>query len=430
MDDAIYWTEQFCKTHFNYTVTIPIASQIETKYLAYKNLLATVNAPDEVINNLLTYLRAYPSTETTTIRIGMLGSPRSINPIFPSSWPDPSGYEILDILYPSPILIHPLTGKITPWIVKEWQFSNYTEQTSPTPKTKITLRLRKDIGLVSPATGTFLRFYNATDLEFSIWYLYAFSDSWIWNAVRDIRYTKIIDEYTLELYLDKYAGIQFLYSFAELNPLPKSETIQALSNAPLTPLIGRKTVSFDWFGGELQFTTDKIIQVVEAFADNKPIQEGINFTIRGGTDVYCHNIFVPMDISGMELPLNITISYYYPISPPYGYYLGSEAGLNWEEVTFTIGSHYPTAIYADFITLNKNKYFFLEIPPLGDMNFDFIIDIYDLIIVAAAFGSKGNGAPESGWNPTADVEFQECIVDIYDLIRIAVEFGTIWNTDP
>jgi hypothetical protein len=55
----------------------------------------------------------------------------------------------------------------------------------------------------------------------------------------------------------------------------------------------------------------------------------------------------------------------------------------------------------------------------GDINGDGIVDIYDAIQLAGAFGSEP-GDPD--WNPNADINGDE-IVDIYDAIILAIHFG-------
>lgn len=55
----------------------------------------------------------------------------------------------------------------------------------------------------------------------------------------------------------------------------------------------------------------------------------------------------------------------------------------------------------------------------GDINGDFTIDIYDVVIVARAFGSKP-GNPD--WKPNADL-VEDNIIDIYDVVIVAQNFG-------
>jgi len=55
----------------------------------------------------------------------------------------------------------------------------------------------------------------------------------------------------------------------------------------------------------------------------------------------------------------------------------------------------------------------------GDINADGIIDIFDITIVALAFGSKPG---DSNWNPVADIN-NDGIVDIFDIVVVALHFG-------
>jgi hypothetical protein len=56
---------------------------------------------------------------------------------------------------------------------------------------------------------------------------------------------------------------------------------------------------------------------------------------------------------------------------------------------------------------------------LGDINGDGIVDVYDAILLAAAFNS-GRGDPN--WNPHADLN-NDRVVDFYDAIILANNFG-------
>ena len=61
-------------------------------------------------------------------------------------------------------------------------------------------------------------------------------------------------------------------------------------------------------------------------------------------------------------------------------------------------------------------------PILGDINRDGIVDIYDVVIAALAFGSYP-GHPR--WNPQADLKNDD-LIDIVDLVIIGVNFGKTW----
>jgi len=57
----------------------------------------------------------------------------------------------------------------------------------------------------------------------------------------------------------------------------------------------------------------------------------------------------------------------------------------------------------------------------GDLNGDFKVDLYDLVLASSAYGSK-EGDPN--WNPLADLAPRYGIIDIYDLVTFAYYYGT------
>jgi hypothetical protein len=65
---------------------------------------------------------------------------------------------------------------------------------------------------------------------------------------------------------------------------------------------------------------------------------------------------------------------------------------------------------------------FFEIAILGDINCDGIIDIIDILEVAAAFGTKPG---HLNWNTLADLN-QDGNIDIFDLVMIGIHFGEKW----
>ena len=58
--------------------------------------------------------------------------------------------------------------------------------------------------------------------------------------------------------------------------------------------------------------------------------------------------------------------------------------------------------------------------PSPDVNDDKIVDIYDIVMIAKAFGSKP-GYPN--WNPITDL-VQDGVIDIFDVVTVSSNFGT------
>ena len=57
--------------------------------------------------------------------------------------------------------------------------------------------------------------------------------------------------------------------------------------------------------------------------------------------------------------------------------------------------------------------------PSPDLNDDGIVDIYDVVLAALAFGSRPG---DENWNPYADL-IRDGIIDIFDIVTIAVNYG-------
>jgi len=74
-----------------------------------------------------------------------------------------------------------------------------------------------------------------------------------------------------------------------------------------------------------------------------------------------------------------------------------------------------TSIY-QYSTATNHLTFKIQVP---DLNNDGTVDIYDLIIVASAYGTSEG---DQDWNPAADINGDKT-VDIYDLILVASCFG-------
>lgn len=58
-------------------------------------------------------------------------------------------------------------------------------------------------------------------------------------------------------------------------------------------------------------------------------------------------------------------------------------------------------------------------PPLGDINGDGVVDIYDIVLATVAYGSK-LGDPH--WNPRADIAPPWGVINIYDIVTIASNY--------
>jgi ABC-type transport system substrate-binding protein len=82
---------------------------------------------------------------------------------------------------------------------------------------------------------------------------------------------------------------------------------------------------------------------------------------------------------------------------------------------------------SNYILLRANRNYFMPWHLRGDVNFDKIVDIFDLVMVALAFGSTPG---DPNYNQHVDICARYDIIDIFDLVLVALEFGQEWLPDP
>ena len=68
---------------------------------------------------------------------------------------------------------------------------------------------------------------------------------------------------------------------------------------------------------------------------------------------------------------------------------------------------------------STDGYCYFENTLVGDVNGDGVVDIYDVVMVAVAFGSKPG---DPNWNQAADLN-DDAMVDIYDVVTVSSYFG-------
>lgn len=428
--------KDFCRLHEQYCINIPLWSY--SSYWAWrKPLVGIVNMDGYGIENAYTFLNAY-RVGGGPIRMGTISGPTRLNILY-SQWY--FEYAFLDRVYTGAISVQPYNLAIDqPWVIQDWEVGTYIDPQDGKVKSVVTYYIRKDVGIARPVTGDFVRYWDAEDFEFTVWYNYAFDDSWQWGSFMDVLYTKIVDVNgdgwkEFQVYFDDQS---YWFYNAPIYPfLVKDELIGLLCTTTTETWAQTGTTSY--------MLANNVVQVVSASVDATPLVEGVDYIIKAGYALYSHIEFYPLrDLTG-----TISITYWYadPAVPATGYYL---AGLPWQTTMYSLGTHYPVSMttdppgIGDTISLAKNPHFFLETPLLGEIDWAwkwvgttkprsgyYKIEIYDVVRATGAYCTRGDGVFNPKYFPGADIDSSAlCHIAIFDLVTITGKYAMTFGTPP
>jgi ABC-type transport system substrate-binding protein len=443
---AVYYTESIatCKVaakaaaHLgwaDYVFNIPLWSY--DSYVAWRTTMpGVINEFGYGYDNMYQFLNAY-KPGGVPIRMGTISAPKSLNPLYATWYYD---YAVLDRVYNALLTVNPYDlGIDQPGAAQDWEVGTWVDPDpgpeEPAEKNKVTYYLRKDVGVISP-TGTFMRNLNAYDLEFSCWYTYCFDDGWNWADYQDVHHTNVVDDYTIEFYFDDAS--YWFYTAPQYPEFPKTELIDTLCTTTSTTFTVAGNVTAD--------TNYWILDpVVDVISDDIPV----DYKIVAGYETNTHT-----GISFDAVPADgtYTITYYTPDLDPHGYYL---AGLDWTETWYSYGPFYPISItpgVGGYVSFNKNPYYWMETPPLGETDWRWIwetpggipgpsnpgrdgghfkIEIYDVVKATASYCHYGSGPYDSKYFPGGDLDASDIgHVGIYDVVSITGKYAMEWGAPP
>jgi hypothetical protein len=405
-----------------------------SSYWAYaKTLVGVVNENGYGIENPYTFMNAY-RVGGGPIRMATISGPDRLN-ILHSQWY--FEYAVLDRVYTGGMSVQPYDLAVDqPWVIQDWETGTWDD--AGTSKSMVTYYIRKDVGIVEPVTGDLVRFFDAHDFEFTVWYNYAFTDSWQFASFMDVRYTKIVDVngdgwMEFQVYFDDNS--YWFYSAPTYPLLTKTELLDQLCATTTDAWAQVGTAQYD--------LTNNVVQVVSATLDGAPLVEGVDYLIRAGYDMTAHNGFVPLrDLTGA-----ISITYWYADLPSTGFYL---AGLPWQDTMYALGHHYPVSMttdppgIGDTVVLAKNTFFFMETPLLGEIDWAwkwqgsvkprsgfYKIEIFDVVRATGAYCTRGDGVFNPKFFPGADLDQTDlCHIGIFDLVSITGKYGKTFGAPP
>lgn len=405
-----------------------------------KELVGAVSHRTSGLDNRYTYLNAFRAgNPSALIKAGVPQVPEQLNVLY-SMW----SYDwlLLDAVYPTLLSEMPYSiGVDQPWVAQDWELGTWDDHGMT--KTMATFWIRKDVGCAEPVTGNLVDYFTAEDLEFSIWYNYAFDDSWSYYNTMDINHIRIINDYQVEVYFDDY-NIWQLHSVGEMSLLgPANILLNKLCE------VTSATFAAPPVGGEFQFggtlPVDGVVQVINATANGNPITEDADFYIRGGYDAFSHNVFVNQAVPEGA---NVTIFYYKArTNGADGFYLGGNLGYDWTDTMYSYGMYYPISINpiaGGKAELQRNPHFFMETPRLGEIDWrwnwegtvkprsgSYKLSILDVVLSAQAYSTRGDGVYDPHFLPAADLDENDlCHIGILDLITITASYGASFGKPP
>jgi hypothetical protein len=327
-----------------------------------------------------------------------------------------------------------------PWVIQDWQTGTWND--AGTTKSMVTYYIRKDVSIVTPVTGCTVRPFDAHDFEFTVWYNYAFTDSWQFGSFMDVKFTNITDVNgdgwsELQVYFDDNS--YWFYSAPTYPLLPKQELLGLLCD----------TTTESWYyngptnGSDSYLLANSVVQVVSCTLNSATLTEGIDYEIRAGYDLASHIEFKPLyNFTG-----TVSITYWYADIPSTGFYL---AGLPWQSTMYALGHHYPVSMTSDppgigdTIVLAKNPCFFIDLPLLGEIDWAwkwqgttkprsgfYKIEIFDVVRATGAYCTRGDGIFNPKFFPGADIDQTDlCHIGIFDLVSITGKYGKGYGHPP
>ena len=131
------------------------------------------------------------------------------------------------------------------------------------------------------------------------------------------------------------------------------------------------------------------------------------------------------------------------------------AGLDWTQTWYNYGPFYPISItpgVGGSVSFNKNPYYWMPTPPLGETDWRWIwetpggipgpsnpgrdgghfkIEIYDVVKATASYCHFGSGPYDPKYFPGGDLDASDIgHVGIYDVVSITGKYATEWGAPP
>lgn len=420
-----------CKIALGYfteeCITIPLWSTVN--YFAWrKDLLGIVNEEGVGPINGWTFMNAY-KPDGSAIFVGHEKIPDRMNIIYSDL---PTDYLYLNRmnLYDG-IEVPPYDSSVDQsGFVKNWVVDSYIDPADGEEKTKNTRSYRSDSWFVKPVTGDQLENVNATHVYACIWYYYQLVSSWHCASVEGINYLNLSSDHrTLDLYWD---SLSYWNTYLAAIPIL---SFNLLRSGDISKYC-ETTVGYaqQWLN-----LPEDVYWVEEVTYDDDgtivTLQQGVDWEIYSRTG---HSSRADVKLLNPDTYEHTVYVKYWAVDDPIGSWI-YPGNLLWQDGLEGCGMYYAIDFVYDYIndysslTLERNPFYYMETPPLGEIDFIrkgngcYKIDIFDVVIVSSAYPSQGTAVPDSNWFPGADLAPQGGLIDIFDVITVTGKYGLEWD---
>lgn len=401
-----YWTE-IC-------VGVPLWSDVS--YCAYSNkLLGIVNMQGYGPINPFTFMNAY-KIDGTPIRIGLISDPYAMNNVYYGWIYDYLCLDRMNLYGDLEVPPYNLAADQAGFI-KDWETTTYNNGVEDL--TLFSQTYRSDAYFCKPVTGDMGENVNATCYFFNAWYDYQVGDGWFSTKFKDLHHIDITSEYSSLVYFTTLGYFNTYYCKGPLRPMDTWGAQPALVTKVTESIVDPPTP------GPIVLS-DLPTWFEYATFNGIPLSLGTDYNIVEG-DLYIYNALGAGTLD---------VKYWAP-GDARGYTPGNVA---WQTIFEGAGMYYCTAFTPGIggsITLKRNPFYYMETPPLGEVDFvrkssgAYKVDIYDLALAGGAFGSQGTGVPSSNWFAGADLAPNGGVIDIYDEVTVTgVNWDREWDPDP
>jgi outer membrane protein assembly factor BamB len=407
-------------------VSVPLWS--DASYCAWSTkLLGVVNMNGYGIMNPYTFLNAY-KTDGSSVRCGLVGDSIALNTLYSGWGCDLVVLDLMNVYSGFDIPPYDLSAD-QPGFVADWKTTTWIDGNET--KTMVRLALDIDAIFVAPWCCNLATRLNIRHLFWNAWLSYHAGDGWFWPSFKDLHHINMTSSYTCEIYFDT---LSYWHSYAATGPLRPVDTWMAQGDtfiANITETVAIETVPLPEAPLPIDLTHDPIWIASVTFTNGTG---SYPIPCINDPDYPCYIILGDFYVNPAYAGIgNYTVTYSYVASATAlrGFTPGN---LPWQIIFEGAGPYYCTAFTPGAsITLERNSYYYMETPRLGEV--DFVrkpngahrIDIFDVVKAAGAYGSQGIGVPSTNWCPGADVAPEAGKIDIFDIVTITSKYGEEWD---